>query len=47
MAQSVVETSPYSSEMLAIADAELSIDDLMASAPTAPDNVDQVTDLRD
>jgi hypothetical protein len=47
MARSVVETGSYSSEMLAIADAELSIDDLMGSAFPTLDNVDQATDLRD
>jgi hypothetical protein len=33
VARSIVETGPYGSEMLAIADAELSIDDLMVSVP--------------
>jgi hypothetical protein len=46
-ARSIVETVPYSSEMLAIADAEISIDDLMASVPPAPDNEDQATDPLD
>jgi hypothetical protein len=46
-ARPIVETAPYSSEILAIADAEISIDDLMACVPPTRDNEDHATNRHD